>query len=265
VILSSKNILVFAATGAIGSGVARKFAKEGAHVWISGRNQNALDKLVSQIESEGGTATAEVVDATDSKAVIDYVDRVAKEVGSIDAVFNAIGGRPVDLGYPESSITQDFDRFMKPLQVILGSTFLTARAAGKRMVQQGNGSILTLSATLTGSTFGNMAGISAACGAIEAMTRSLAGEFGSSGVRVNCLRASAMPETRTIQETGAGLRRIKGETQPVESVESSPKMPPLGRFITVEDTAATATFLVSDQSSGMTGQVVTVCAGAFVG
>jgi 3-oxoacyl-[acyl-carrier protein] reductase len=260
-LLSSKNILVFAATGAIGSGVARKFAKEGAHVWISGRNQDALDKLVSQIESEGGTATAEIVDATDSKAVTDYVDRIAEKV-NIDGVFNAIGGRPVDLGYPESAITQEFDRFLKPLQVILGSTFLTARAAGKHMVKQGNGSILTLSATLTGSTFANMAGISAACGAIEAMTRSLAGEFGSSGVRVNCLRASAMPETRTIQETGAGLRRIKGETQ---AVESSPKMPPLGRFITVDDTAATATFLVSDQSSGMTGQVVTVCAGAFVG
>lgn len=261
-LLSSKNVLVFAATGAIGSGVARKFAKEGAHVWISGRNEAALEKLVSQIESEGGKATAEIVDATDSKAVTDYVDRIAEKVDGIDAVFNAIGGRPAELGYPESSITQEFDRFLQPLQTILGSTFLTSRAVGKHMVRQGSGTIVTLSATLTGSTFGNMAGISAACGAIEAMTRSLAGEFGAAGVRVNCLRASAMPETRTIQETGAGLRRIKGETQPVES---SPKLPPLGRFIKVDDTAATATFLISDLSSGMTGQVVTVCAGAVVG
>jgi 3-oxoacyl-[acyl-carrier protein] reductase len=71
------------------------------------------------------------------------------------------------------------------------------------MIQQCSGAIVTLSATLSGMTAANMAGISATCGAIEAMTRSLAGEFGRAGVRVNCVRGSAMPETRTIQETMA--------------------------------------------------------------
>jgi enoyl-[acyl-carrier-protein] reductase (NADH) len=77
-------------------------------------------------------------------------------------------------------------------------------------------------------------------------------------VRVNCVRGSGMPETRTIQETVAGQIALTGQP---------PKMslPPLGRPITVAETASTAAFLMSDLSSGMTGQVVTVCAGAFVG
>ena len=71
------------------------------------------------------------------------------------------------------------------------------------------------------------------------------------------VRGSGMPETRTIQETVAGQIAVSGQP---------PKMslPPLGRPITVNETVSTAAFLLSDDASGMTGQVVTVCAGAFV-
>lgn len=257
-LLASKNALVFAATGAVASGVAKKFAGEGATVWLSGRNKEKLEQLAHHIKADGGTAHTHVVDATDPDAVSTYVDKVAKEASSIDVVFNGIGGHPKDLGYPAFSTTQEFSDFLKPLQIILGSTFLTSRAAAKHMMEQGHGSIVTLSATLSGMTAAHTAGISATCGAIEAMTRSLAGEFGPKGVRVNCVRGSGMPETGTIQETGAGQIALTGEP---------PKMslPPLGRPITVAETAATAAFLASDLASGMTGQVVTVCAGSFVG
>lgn len=257
-LLDSRNILVFAATGAIGGETARKFAREGAHVWVSGRNRAALDALVTSIAAEGCAATADVVDATDAEAVEAYVARVAQQAGRIDGVFNGIGGRPVDLGYPASSLSQPLADFMIPLQTIVGSQFLTSRTAGKYMVEQGGGAIVILSATLSGMAAPNVAGISAACGAVEAMMRALAGEFGPSGVRVNCVRGSGMPETRTIQETVAGQIALTGQP---------PKMslPPLGRPITVAETASTAAFLMSDLSSGMTGQVVTVCAGAFVG
>jgi 3-oxoacyl-[acyl-carrier protein] reductase len=255
--MNGKNILVFAATGAIGSEVARAFAREGAHVWISGRNAATLESVANSINAEGGKVTVDVVDATSPEAVDTYVDRVATTAGRIDGVFNAIGGRPVDLGYPEKVVNLDLEQFMIPLQVILGSTFLTSKAAGKYLTQQGSGSIVTLSATLSGMAAPFMAGISATCSAIEGLTRSLAGEFGPAGVRVNCVRGSGMPETRTIQETGAGYMEL-GYPVPMA-------LPPLGRPITVAETASTAAFLMSDHASGMTGQVVTVCAGAFVG
>lgn len=252
--LTEKHALVFAATGGIGSGVARAFAREGAHVWLSGRDAAALDALAGAIKADGGSTSADVVDATDSAAVSAYVDRVAASAGRVDVVFNAIGGRPATLGYPADSATQDFDLFLKPLQIILGSTFLTARAAAPHMARQGGGSILTLSASLSDGSFGFMAGISAACGGIEAMTRSLAGEFGPAGVRVNCVRTTAMHETRTIRETSAGIARLVG----IEPEAALPALGSLRRPLTVAETAATAAFLASDAASGITGQVVNV-------
>jgi 3-oxoacyl-[acyl-carrier protein] reductase len=147
--------------------------------------------------------------------------------------------------------------FSYPIRYVAGSQFLTARAAARHMKTSGHGAIVTLSATLSGMTATHMSGISAACGAVEAMTRALAGEFGPFGVRVNAVRASAMPETRTIQQTSAGLAGFGLGPEFVP--------PPLRRPITLEETAKTAAFLASDHASGVTGQVVTVCAGAFVG
>src|SRR5690606_9252319 len=121
---------------------------------------------------------------------------------------------------------------------IVWSTFLTSRAVGQHMTQQGHGAIVTLTATLSSMTAPFMSNIVAASAAIEGMTRSLAGEFGMAGVRVNCVRGNAMPETRTIQETGAGYQEL--------GINIPMMVPPLGRPISVDETAKTAVFLASD-------------------
>jgi NAD(P)-dependent dehydrogenase (short-subunit alcohol dehydrogenase family) len=138
----------------------------------------------------GGDASGEVVDATDEAAIAAYVARVAQAAGRIDGVFNAIGGRPEDLGYPEPSAVTSFEHFMRPLNVILGSTFLTSRAVSRVMGQQQAGSIVTLTATLSVMTAPFMAGITAASAGIEGLTRSLA--------------AARMPSRTMKQRDGAG-------------------------------------------------------------
>ena len=222
---------------------------------LPGRNAATLEKLAAEITAQGGTAVAHVVGATNADAVAAYLDQVAESTGRIDVAFNAIGLPPAELNYPAPSASLSLDQFMTPLRVILGGTFVTARTAATHMARQKSGSIITLSATLSVMAAPNMANIVAACGAIEALTRALAGEFGGSGVRVNCVRGNAMPETRPIQETGAGLVALGNAPSIV---------PPLGRPITVAETANTVAFLASDLASGIIGQVVTVSAGAFV-
>ena len=255
--LAEKQILVFAATGAIGQVAARKFAQEGAQVWLSGRNRSQLEALTNAITDAGGKATSHVVDATNTEAINAYVEQVAAAAGRIDGVFNAIGRRPSELGFPESSVSTPFEHFMRPVEIILGSTFLTSRAVAGVMLQQGHGSIVTLCSGLSAVAVPFMAGVSAANAGITGLTRALAAEFGLKGIRVNGVRAGAMPETGSIRETGEEFAKLGLPSRLGTSL--------LGRPISVAETAATAAFLLSDAASGMTGQIVTVSAGGILG
>lgn len=251
----NKVAVVFAGAGAIGAGAARALAEKGFDVVVSARALKDAERVASELRQPGGSAHAIAADALDPAQVGQALDEATRRFGRLDAVFNAIGGRPADLAYPARSSETSLADFLVPMQRIVASQFLTSREAAKRMGSSG-GAIVLLSATLSGMTGKHMAGITAACGAVEALTRALAGDFGAQNVRVNCVRGSGMPETRTIQETVAGIGALG----------SAPQMAPtpLGRPITVAETANAVAFLASEAASGMTGQVLTVCAGAFV-
>ena len=248
-LLRERHALIHAATGAISQGVAREMASQGAHVHLTALRPGEIEPFAAEI----GAASLAPLDATDPAAVRERTEAVARDHG-LHIVFNGIGGRPARLGYPARSDDTPLGDFLIPLNRIVGSQFLTAREAARIMAP--GGAIVILSATLSGSGFAYMAGISAACGAVEVMTQSLAGEYGSRGIRVNCIRGSGMPETRTIRETSAGHAALRG-------APLAPGMPPLGRPVTVADTARAAVFLASDLASGMTAQMITVCAGQF--
>lgn len=260
--LEAKTICVFAATGSIGGVTAKHLAAQGAHVHVSGRDETALKELTEEIAGAGGRATAGVVDATDEAAVIAYLDGVAGATGRIDGVFNAIGATPEQLGYPAVSTELDLDTFFRPLHLILGSTFLTSRVAARHMAAQGGGSIVTLSASISGTFVPWMAALTATCGAIEALTRQLAFEFAPTGVRVNCARGDAMPDTRTIPLTLAGSAAIAG-IAPEAYAQMLPPVP-LGRPVSTRDTAAVVAFLLSDATSAISSQVIDVSSKALV-
>lgn len=199
--LADKNVLVFAATGAIGGATARRLSAAGATVWLSARDHAALSALAQTIQSDGGQANVDVVDATDETQVARYVERVA-EHGPVDAVFNPIGLHVAEGGWarPSSTVTQDL--FQPSFEVIVWSQFLTTRTAATHMSGTA-GSAILLSASVSAYPTPCMATIAAASGAVEALARNLAAEYRASGIRVNCVRAGGMSETRMIQETGA--------------------------------------------------------------
>lgn len=256
-LLNNRNALIFGAGGAIGSAVARRLAAEGARVFLSGRSAPPVDAVAREL----GVPWA-CVDAGSEEAVTAWVDRIAAQVDGIDVVFNAVGPRPMEAGYATSSTTIPYDRFLLPLTLIPGAQFLTARAAARHMVPRGRGAIVFLSASLTGQFIPFMSGITAACGAVEALSRTLAAEFGPSGIRVNCVRAGGMPETRTIQETTASMAKTMAATMGEASPPATPNV--LRRPLRLEETAAAVAWLASDLASGVAGQVVNVCAGTIV-
>jgi NAD(P)-dependent dehydrogenase (short-subunit alcohol dehydrogenase family) len=261
--LKNKVAVVFAASGAIAGAVAKSFAYHGAKVYLSGRDISLITKLTEDIKQAGGWANARQVDAMNENEIDHYLQQIIKENGRLDVVFNGIGVRPSESDYGMYSTHIPFEQFMKPIQIHVGSQFLTSRIAAKYMMQcQSQGTILTLTASLSRLKLPFMAGITAACTAIEGLTRSLAGEFGQAGIKVICLNPTSLSETRTIQETNAASAKSMGiPPEALAQMLSSQYL--LNKSPTLKDVGETAAFLVSDTGAVFNSHVMDVDFGSI--
>lgn len=207
------NALIFAANGAIAGAVACELVRRGARLFLSGRYRPGLEALAQRIAAETG-ASPEVarLDATSADEVSAYLDGLAERGIAPDWVFNGIGLDPVAAMYGERSNTLPTDVFLQPLTTIVGAQFVTATQAARRMRQRRRGTIALLTASLAKSAMPYMAGITAACDAVQGLARVLAAEYGADGLRVLCVRVAGIPETRTIRLTSAANARTRGLT-----------------------------------------------------
>lgn len=211
--LDKKIAVVFAANGAIAGAVCKSLAAHGAKVYATGRNIEKVSLVVDSINAGGGSAIAREVDALDEDGIDACFQEIVGLEGKVDIVFNGIGVKPRDAMYGAPSVALKFGHFMEPLRVHVGSQFLTARAAAQYMMQtKSSGSIIMLTASLSRLKIPFMAGVTSACSAIEGLTRVLAAEFGQFGIRVSCVNPTALPETRTIQETTLAMAHTMGVT-----------------------------------------------------
>ena len=201
-VLKDKRAVVFGAGGSIGAAVARNFGAEGAEVFLAGRTESTLDAVTRQINESGGRASYAVIDALDDSEVDEYLGRVVKQAGGIDIEFNATGPRISEYGNGKPAVDLSVAEFMVA-QTVLTSQFITARGAAQRMVPQGSGVIIFLTGSPARPHLVGGAGIGAAFGGIENLTRTMALELGGTGVRVVCLRTAANPDSRTIQDTAS--------------------------------------------------------------
>jgi NAD(P)-dependent dehydrogenase (short-subunit alcohol dehydrogenase family) len=262
-LLKNKNAVIYGAGGAIGSAVARAFAREGARVFLTGHHLGPVEQVATGIAAEGGLAEAAQVDALDEEAVEKHASAVAKKAGSIDISFNAITPvpQPGTQGIPLAALS--VDSFAAPITAYLRSHFLTARAAARRMVEKRSGVILMhtpeparLGAPLVG-------GMGPAWAAMEAFNRNLSAEFASHGVRAVCLRSTGLPETHTIEVVFGLHAKAMGisREQFLAFVEG---MTHRKRSSTLAEVANAAVFLASDMASGMTGTVANLTGGMIV-
>lgn len=256
--LSNKVVAIFAASGAIAGAVAQSFSDYGAKLYLSARNLEVVESLAESIHSKGGWAAVKQVDAMNEGEMDSFLQHIADQEGRLDAVFNGIGVRPSesDYGIPTSQLS--FDQFMKPIKTHVGSQFLSSRlAANYMMATQTQGTILTLTASLSRLKLPFMAGITSACTAIEGLTRVMAAEFGQAGIKVICLNPSALSETRTIQETTQANAKTMG--MPVETFRNMlTQSYLLKRSPSLYDVGETAAFLISDAGAVFNSHIVDV-------
>src|SRR5262245_25790123 len=139
--LENRTAIVYGAGGSLGGGVARAFAAAGARVFLAGRRAEPLEAVAADIAAAGGAAEVDVVDALDEAAVEAHAASVVDRAGRLDVSFNLITRGDVQ-GVALLDIAPG--DLLRPVTTGLMANFLTARAAARRMAEQGSGVILHL-------------------------------------------------------------------------------------------------------------------------
>lgn len=259
-LLEHKNAVIYGAGGAIGGAAARAFAREGAQVFLAGRTFAPLNAVAEEIAAAGGRAEAAEVDALDEAAVESHVAAVASSAGQIDVSLNAIGMEDVQ-GPP--LLDMSLSEFAHPVIRATRTQFLTARAIARRMVENGSGVLLTITAPTAREATPHIGGFGVACSAIEGLWRTLAAELGPHGVRLVCLRSAGSPDTPDLQ----GMVRAHAEAtglSPEEIQADFGRGSLLGRLPTLIEVAEVATMMASERTSPLTGTFVNVTCGSPV-
>ena len=260
-LLQDKVAVIYGAGGAIGGGVARAFAAEGATLFLTGRLLAPVEAVAKDIVAAGGSAEAAAVDALDEQAVDRHLKLVIAQAGRVDISFNAVGIPDAEiLGVPLTEL--EVERFSLPITSYATSYFLTARLAARRMVANRSGVIMTVTSIPSRTGTPLQGGYPPAMAAKEALTRDLSAELAPQGVRVVGLRPNGIPETATLREAFEIRAKALGMTweqwQELLASRTHPRRPS-----TLAETANMAVFMASDQASGMTGTTVNLTMGSL--
>ena len=241
--LDGKIAIVTGASGGIGRAVAVRLASDGADVACFGQNADRLKETVDAVTRLGRRASAHQVDSKNPDAIAAAVGEVDRTYGRIDLLVNNAGVTKDGLLIRMSAA--DWDEVMA---VNLRSTFLFTKAAARLMMKQRSGAIVNISSII--GLIGNpgQANYAASKAGILALTKSVAKELASRGVRANAV-APGFITTRMTDE-------LDGELQ-----KKMLEIIPLARYGTPDDVASAVSFLSGDDSAYITGQVIQVCGG----
>jgi NAD(P)-dependent dehydrogenase (short-subunit alcohol dehydrogenase family) len=237
--LQGKSALVTAAGQGMGRAAVSTFAREGARVIATDLN----DKLLSQLPPG---ATGQRLDVLDDAAVQAFVERT----GAVDILFNCAGY--VHQGTILECTVKDWD-FSFDLNV--RSMFVLTKAMLPKMIAAGGGVILNMASVLGAHKAApNRLAYAASKAAVAGFTRALAVDHVKQGIRVNCICPGTV-DTPSLGE------RINAFADPVQARKDFIARQPMGRLATAEEMAEAFVYLVSDESSFMTGQAIFVDGG----
>jgi len=242
--LENKVAVITGGGSGIGQATARLLAQEGASVVVADLDEKAARKTAQEIKAGSGKAIAVTTDVTRPDQVEALVQKTVAEFGKLDIMHNNAG---ISGGRRFVADTSE-DYWEKVIKVNLTGVFLGSKYAVRQMLKQGGGVIIN-----TASTFGLVglpgnAAYAAAKGGVIQLTRSMALEYAPNHIRVNCVCAGWVT-TSFNQDMDEKL------------VRWSVRETPLGRWGEPEEIARAVLYLASEESSFVTGSILTVDGG----
>ena len=253
--LQGKKALVTGGGVGIGESIALAFAREGADVAIASRNTANLEGVAAKIREMGRTALAITADIAEEDEVKAMVEKTMSEFGRIDVLVNNSGipGQFLDVS------EMDLSDWNQVLAVNITGTMLCSREALKGMKARKSGNIINISSMAGKRVTPKRSSYVSSKFAMHGFTLTLAQEVGPDNIRVNCICPGATEGDRIervinsfVESTGRSYEEVRRR---LESRAS------LRRMVTPEEVAECAVFFASEESSGMTGQIVDVSAG----
>jgi len=249
--LAGKTAVVTGAGSGIGRAAAVLFAREGAAVAVVDLNTEAAKDTAGEIAASGGSALPVVANVADRLQVISAFEQIRNEYRHVDVLYNNAGVNSA--GSVIDATEDDWDR---SFAVNAKGTFLCSQAAAPGMVAAGGGSIINQGSVAALAGIANFASYCAAKGAVVALTRSMSVDLAPRGVRVNVICPGTV--YTPLMEP---MLRARGGGDMAAGLALTVAKYPIGRLGTPEEIAAVALFLASDDSSFMTGSVITADGG----
>ena len=246
------KVLITGGSRGIGAATAIEFAKQGyidLFITYKHRKEQA-EEVAEACRQYGARVNTSMVDLSDRDQTLALVPRALEVMGGIDCLVNNAGVTQDTL-----ALRMNIDRWESVLEVNLNAAFFLTKGVLKPMIKQRSGSIINVSSVISQRSRGGQANYAASKGGLEALTRALAVEVASRGVRVN---AVAPGWIRTEMTTDVD---DLSSPSPMGGLESSI---PLGRMGRPEEVASVIAFLASEGSAYITGQTLVVDGGLQV-
>jgi len=244
--LTDKVAIVTGASRGIGAAIVQTLAERGATVIASAHAADPPDAFVAGLQARELHVHGRIADVTEPEQVQDLADWTREQFGRIDVLVNNAG-----IGAVAPTETLSLDRWSSVLAVNLTGPMLCSQAVGRHMLQAGGGVIINI-----GSIFGETgmpmrAAYAASKHGLVGLTRVLAVEWASRGVRVVTVEPAYVStglDEQDQKDGGYSPDDIIGRT-------------PLGRYVEPREIAATVAFLASDEASFITGTTIAVDGG----
>jgi NAD(P)-dependent dehydrogenase (short-subunit alcohol dehydrogenase family) len=245
--LPGSTVLITGGTRGLGKAIAAAFVTAGANVAIAGRTAATAAAAAESLgQGAGRPARGFGVEVSDEASLEALVSAVEHEFGGIDTLVNCAGLNPWFVASEKTTLAQ----WREIVDVNLTGVFLGCRAVGRGMLERNRGNIINITSITARVGVPRTAAYCAAKAGVESLTRALAVEWATKGVRVNAVAPGYFETDLT-----AGLRKNQGLSEGVLA------RTPMRRFGVPHEVAGACVFLASDAASYITGQSLYVDGG----